>query len=184
MKAVAWLLGLLLFTASPAAWSAESIVVQSATASVRGTELNVSARTIFSLNNDVRTALADGATVSLELQAAVDRQRRYWFDATVVDVTLRRELSWNALSNRYVLRDTSNGEQQSFPALDAALIAAGIVQEWQVVDGLRQDADASYVMRVRARIRRGRLPDALLALAFWSEGWNRSSKWSSWMLPR
>jgi hypothetical protein len=37
---------------------------------------------------------------------------------------------------------------------------------------------------VRAGFRRGRLPDALRALVFWSDGWNRRSKWNAWILPR
>ena len=96
--------------------------MQSAFVNVRGGVFELNARTIFPLNDDVRTALADGATVNFELQAVVEQQRRYWFDATLVDVTLRRELSWNAVSERYVLREAGSGEQQSFTALDEALV--------------------------------------------------------------
>jgi hypothetical protein len=178
---VALLLGLCLAASTSAA---EQIVVQSAFVNVRGSTFELNARTIFPLNEDVRAALADGATITLELQAVVDRTRRYWMDATLVDVILRRELSWNAVSQRYVLRDALDGEQQSFLAVDAALIAAGVVSDWPVVVEEQLNADSSYSIHVRAGIRRGRLPDALRALLFWSDGWNRSSKWYSWILPR
>jgi hypothetical protein len=178
----ALLLGCLLL--APLAWAREAIVVQSAFVNVHGGVFELNARTIFPLNEDVRAALADGATVSLELRAVVEKKRRYWWDATLVDVTLKRELSWNAVSERYILRDRDRTEQQLFTALDQALSAAGQVQTWPVVVEPQLDPDATYAIRVRAGVRRGRLPGALRTLMFWSDDWNRSSEWYSWILPR
>jgi hypothetical protein len=177
------LVGLPWLAAAPA-WAAEQIVVQSAFVNVRGGVFELNTHTIFPLNEDVRATLSDGATVTFELQAVVDMKRRYWLDATLVDVVLRRELSWNAVGQRYVLRDIDRGDQQTFVALDEAVAAAGKVENWPVVVEPQLDPDATYEIRVRAGVRRGRLPDALRALVFWSDGWNRSSKWYSWLLPR
>ncbi|HMA11628.1 MAG TPA: DUF4390 domain-containing protein [Steroidobacteraceae bacterium] len=163
---------------------AQNIAVQSAFVNVQGGVFDLNARVIFPLNDDVRTALSDGATVSLELRAVVDRRRRYWFDAEVIDVTLLRELSWNAVSQRYILREEGSTEQQSFTALDQALSAAGQVRAWPVVVEPQLDPNAIYSIRVRASIRRGRLPDTLRTLMFWSDGWNVGSEWYSWILPR
>jgi hypothetical protein len=163
---------------------AQSILVQSAFVNVQGGVFDLNARIIFPLNDDVRTALSDGATVSLELRAIVDRRRRYWFDAELIDVTLQRELSWNAVSRRFVLREAGSSEQQSFTALDQALAAAGQVHAWPVVNEPQLDPDSTYSIRIRANIRRGRLPDALRTLLFWSDGWNLGSDWYSWILPR
>jgi hypothetical protein len=101
-----------------------------------------------------------------------------------VDIILRRELSWNEVSQRYVLRDIDRGVQETYTALDEALIAAGVVTDWPVVVEPQLDPDATYAIRVRAGIRRGHLPGALRTLIFWSDGWNRSSDWYSWTLPR
>ena len=46
------------------------------------------------------------------------------------------------------------------------------------------DPDSTYAIRVRAAVRRGRMPDALRKLIFWSDSWTRSSEWYSWILPR
>ena len=162
----------------------DSVVVQSAFVNVRGSVFELNAHTVFPLNDDVRTALADGATISLELRAVVDRNRRYWFDATLVDITLKRELSWNAVSQRYILHETDRADQQSFQDLDEALAAAGQVQAWPVVVEPQLDPDSTYAIRVRAAVRRGRMPDALRKLIFWSDSWTRSSEWYSWILPR
>jgi hypothetical protein len=167
-----------------AARTADEIVVQSAFVNVHDGVFELNARTTYPLNDDVRAALADGATINFELQAVVERQRRYWFNATQVEVTLRRELSWHAVSERYILRDIDGGAQQIFIALDEALIAAGVVTNWPVVVSPQLHRDATYKISVRAGIRRGRLPDALRALIWWSDSWNRNSEWYSWILPR
>ncbi|MBK6673246.1 MAG: DUF4390 domain-containing protein [Proteobacteria bacterium] len=167
-----------------AAAPAQNIVVQSAFVNVQGGVFDLSARVIFPLNDDVRRALSDGATVSLELRAVVDRQRRYWFDAELIDASLERELSWNAVSQRYILREAGHTEQQSFTALDQALSAAGQVHSWPVLVDQQLDPESTYAIRVRASIRRGRLPDALRSLVFWSDGWNLGSEWYTWILPR
>jgi hypothetical protein len=178
------LLSMTLWCVAVIATAADGIAVQSAFVNVRGGVFELNAHTIYPLNDDVRVALNDGATVHFELQAVVEKKRRYWFDATLVDVLMRRELSWNAVSGHYVLRDLDRGAQRSFVALDEALSAAGVVADWPVVVEPQLDRDATYAIRVRAGIRRGRLPDALRALIWWSDGWNRSSKWYAWILPR
>ena len=127
----------------PVAQARDDIVVQSAFVNVRAGVFELNARTIFPLNEDVRAALADGATISLELRAVVEKKRRYWWDATLVDVTLKRELTWNAVSERYILREPDHTEQESFTALDQALSAAGQVQAWPVVVEPQLDPDAT-----------------------------------------
>ncbi len=185
MRFCSALLALLLpLFAAQGAHAADGIEVQSAYVNVRDGVFELNARTIFPLDDQVRTALAAGATINFDLQAVVDKQRRYWLNATLVDIILRRELSWNEVSQRYVLKDIDSGTQETFVALDEALIAAGVVKDWPVVVEPQLDPDATYEIRVRAGFRRGRLPNSLRALIFWSDGWNRSSGWYSWILPR
>jgi hypothetical protein len=160
------------------------LAVKSAYVTVQDGVFQVNARTIYPLNDDIRSALDDGVTINFELQAVVSKQRRYWFDDTLVDVTLRRELSWHAVSARYVVRDIDRGDQQVFVSLDAAVAEVGVVANWPVVVEPQLDPEASYEISVRAGMRRGRLPDTLRRLIFWSDSWNRSSEWYSWMLPR
>lgn len=158
--------------------------VQTAYVNVRGGVFELNARAIYPLNDDIRTALSDGVTVNIELQTVVTRQRRFWFDSKLVDVTLRRELSWHAVSERFILREAGNGDQQVYTTLDQALVAAGEVNDWPVVVEPQLDPDSTYTISVRAGLRRGRMSDAMRALIFWSDSWNRSSEWYTWSLPR
>jgi Domain of unknown function (DUF4390) len=162
----------------------DRLAVQSAYVNVRGGVFELNARAAYPVNEDIRTALADGVTINVELQTQVHRQRRFWFDSTLVDVTLRRELSWHAVSERFILRDTGTGEQQVYTTLDQALVAAGEVENWPVVVEPQLDRDSTYTISVRAGMRRGRMSEALRTLIFWSDSWNRSSEWYTWTLPR
>jgi hypothetical protein len=167
-----------------AAQAAESFQVQSAFANVRGDVVELDARISFPVNDEVRSTLDNGATVKLALQVVVERERRYWLDKELVEATLRRELSWNAVSRRYILRHVDSGEQDTFAALDEALAAAGVVRGWQLPLGRKLNPDKAFTVSVRAGYRSTRLPAALRALAFWSDGWSRKTEWMSWILPR
>ena len=161
-----------------------TLEVRSAYVTVDNGVYKLNARATYPLTDNVRAALTDGVTLSFDFQVVVQKQRRFWLDATLADLTLRRELSWHAVSERFVVRDVDRGEQESYATLDQALQAVGSVDGWPVVVEPQLEADASYQISVRASVRRGNLPSALRALIWWSDSWHRSSAWYSWSLPR
>jgi hypothetical protein len=140
------------------------------------------ARIEYPLSETIRSALKDGVTLSFDLDARVDRERRFWFDANIVDLTLRRELSYHAVSDRYVVRDTRSSDQQSFPTLDEALDYLGKIDAWPILVEPQLDG-GSYTISVRAGMRRGHLPASLRAILFWTDDWARVSEWYTWSLP-
>ncbi|MCW5571312.1 MAG: DUF4390 domain-containing protein [Steroidobacteraceae bacterium] len=142
------------------------------------------ARVQYPENEDIRVALNDGVTLMFDVEAVIARERRYWFDADVVSVTLRRELSYHAVSNRYVVRGSpDSATQESYATLHEALEAIGAVDDWPVLVEPQLSRDARYRVSVRASVRRGRLPDTLRVLMFWTDSWHRTSEWYSWSLP-
>jgi len=130
----------------------------------------------------IRSALRDGQTLTFDLDARVDRERRFWFSAGIVAVTLRHELSYHAVSQRFVVRDTRSGDQESFATLDEALAFLGKVEAWPIVVEPQLD-NGNYTISVRAGVRRGHLPASLRAILFWTNDWVRVSEWYSWVLP-
>jgi hypothetical protein len=130
----------------------------------------------------IRRTLRDGLTLIFELDARVDRERRFWFDANLVALTLRRELSYHAVSDRYVVRDTRSGDQESFATLDEALQYLGKVDAWPILVEPQLD-NGNYTISVRAGVRRGHLPASLRAILFWTNDWARVSEWYTWVLP-
>ena len=130
----------------------------------------------------VRDALRDGVSLDFDLDVRVDRERRFWLNAGVVDLTLRRELSYHAVSDRYVVRDSRSGDQESFATLEEALDSLGRVDAWPILVE-PQLGGGNYTISVRAGVRRGHLPASLRALLFWTDDWARQSEWYTWTLP-
>jgi hypothetical protein len=140
------------------------------------------ARVEYPLSAAIRGALKDGVSLTFDLDARVDRERRFWLNANIVDLTLRRELTYHAVSDRYLVRDTRSRDQESFPSLDEALDYLGKVDAWPILVEPQLDG-GSYTVSVRAGMRRGHLPASLRAILFWTDDWARVSEWYTWSLP-
>jgi len=140
------------------------------------------ARVDYPLSPAIRNALRDGVSLTFDLDARVDRERRFWFNANVVDITLRRELTYHAVTDRYLVRDSRSRDQVSFPTLDEALDYLGKVDAWPILVEPQLDG-GSYTISVRAGMRRGHLPASLRAILFWTDDWVRESEWYTWSLP-
>jgi hypothetical protein len=140
------------------------------------------ARVEYPVSPAIRNALRDGVSLTFDLDARVDRERHFWFNANIVDVTLRRELTYHAVSDRYLVRDTRTRDQESFPTLDEALDYLGKVDAWPILVEPQLDG-GSYTISVRAGMRRGHLPASLRAILFWTDDWARVSEWYTWSLP-
>jgi hypothetical protein len=130
----------------------------------------------------IRDALRDGMTLTFDLDARVDRDRRFWFNAGIVDLTLRRELTYHAVSDRYVVRDTKSADQTTFATLDQALTYLGHVDAWPILVEPQLDG-GNYNISVRAGVRRGHLSASMRTILFWTDDWARVSEWYTWSLP-
>jgi hypothetical protein len=140
------------------------------------------ARVEYPLTQAIRDALRDGMTLTFDLDARVERDRRFWFNAGIVDLTLRRELTYHAVSERYVVREVKSGDQQSFATVDEALNFLGRVDAWPILVEPQLDG-GNYTISVRAGVRRGHLPATMRAILFWTDDWARVSEWYTWTLP-
>ncbi|HEX6395779.1 MAG TPA: DUF4390 domain-containing protein [Steroidobacteraceae bacterium] len=164
--------------------------VRSAYATPENGVYNLFARIAYPVNDDIRAALKDGLTLTFDLDVVVSRERRLWVDETVAEYTLKRELNYHAVSDRYVTRDVDNrtglgngSEQHSYATLEEALEALGTVDAWPFLLQQQLSSSRTYRVSLRAGVRRGRLPDTLRVLLFWTDDWHRESEWFSWSLP-
>lgn len=160
------------------------LAVQSAFVNVESGVYQLQARVRYPVNDQIRAALRDGVSLTFDLEARVERERRYWLDAGVVALRLRRELSYHTVSDRYVVREAAAAEQDSYPTLEAALEALGRIDRWPILVQSQIDPRRDYVVSVRAVVRRGRMPDALRVLLFWTDDWQRETGWYAWSLPK
>ena len=101
-----------------------------------------------------------------------------------MSLTLRRELSYHVISERYVVRDADGVDLASYPTVEAALVDLGEIERYKVAVESEMTGGGPWKVHVRAGVRRGRIPDALRAVAFWSDDWHRTSGWYTWNLER
>lgn len=161
--------------------------VRSAYMNVEGGVFQLFARVAYPVNEDIRAALKDGLTLTFDLDVTVARERRFWVDDDVANYTLQRELVYHAVSDRYLTRDIdprASMQQHSYATLEEALEALGTVDAWPVLVAPQLAANREYRVSLRAGVRRGRLPDTLRVLLFWTDDWHRESEWFSWSLQR
>lgn len=162
-----------------------ALEIQSAFLNVSNGVYQLHVRTRYPLNEETDVALRSGVSLSYELQVDVVRERRFWLNSSVISLRLTRELGFHSVSERYVIRDPlGEGEQKSYGTLEAALAELGSVEAWPILVAAQVAAEGNYKVRVRARLRQGRMSDALRALMFWSDDWQRESEWYSWSLQR
>ena len=144
----------------------------------------LSVRVGYPRSNLLGATLKDGVTLSFDLECTVSRHRRLWFDAEAVSLLRHSELSYQVVTDRYLLRNVDAGTQETFPTLDAALERVGTVDEWPIAVDSQLPRDEEWQISLRAGVRRGHMPDALRALVFWSDAWHRTSDWYTWTLVR
>jgi len=180
--AAVWTLVLAAWSVAPAAVLDGALEVRSAYVNINKGVFLLHARVEYPLSEALRSALKDGITLTFDLDARVDRERHFWFNANVVDLTLRRELTYHAVSDRYLVRDTRSRDQESFSTLDEALDYLGKIDAWPILVEPQLDG-GNYTISVRAGMRRGHLPASLRAILFWTDDWARVSEWYTWSLP-
>jgi Domain of unknown function (DUF4390) len=144
----------------------------------------LSARVAYPGGELLSASLKDGVTLSFDLECTVTHHRRLWFDSEAVSLLRHSELSYQVVTDRYLLRDLDTGTQEVYPTLEAALARAGTVEEWPIAVDSQLSRDEDWQIGLRAGVRRGHMPDALRALVFWSDAWHRTSDWYTWTLVR
>ena len=131
-----------------------------------------------------RRAIEAGLTLELDYQIEIARVRRYVPDAEVASLQQSYELSYHALSQRYLLRNLNTGEQQDFGTLQATLDRLAEVRGLPLLDSSLLEPGSTYEFRVRAELNLRTAPDSLGWLLFWTDDWSATSEWYAWTLRR
>ena len=120
----------------------------------------------------------------IELQLELIRSRRFWWDDAEADLAVRYELEYRPLSQRYIVRNTNSGDQDSFATLYSALNNLGRVQGLPVIDDALLEPGDDYRVRLRALLQTQQYPAPLRLLLFWRGEWQLESEWFEWLLER
>jgi len=183
------LLGLLVLVAfiqfpatTYAAKSKGSVEVRSAYAEAEDGVYYIRARLDYSLGSSALDALRNGVTLNIELQIFVNRVRRFVWDDTVADLKQHYQLSFHALTQRYLVANLNSGERESFGDLNSALMRLGDVGHLPVIDEALLDSDDRYLVGLRAVVDVKELPGPLNLLSLVWGNWRIVSEWYTWPL--
>lgn len=158
--------------------------VRSAQTTLQDGVLDLDARLQLVLSDEALAALDNGVPLTIELMLEVVRERRFLPDAVDAELTLRYELEYRPLSQRYIVRNLNSGNQDSFATLYSALNNLGRIQGLPAIDISILDTDADYRMRLQAVLSTQQYPAPLRLLFFWQDQWQLKSEWYEWSLER
>jgi len=178
-----WLLCFLATLAWPA-HADTTLAVADAAIAIDDGVYELDARLELKLPEQARRAIEAGLTLHMRYDIEVARVRRYVPDAEVASLEQSYELSYHALSQRYLVRNLNTGEQQDFGTLQSALDSLAEVRGLPLLDSELLEQGSSYEFRVRAVLTLRSAPDTLSWLLFWTDDWSATSEWYAWTLQR
>lgn len=174
---------LLCFLATTSAFAEpeeSQLLIRSAQAEFDDETLELDTQLDMQLPKGALKAIDGGLTLHLGYQIEVTRVRRWMPDAGVAAIEQGYELSYHALSQRYLVRNLNTGEQQDFGSIDAALARITDVKGLPVLDASLLPAGPEYEGRVRAVLDMASAKDAFGWLLFWTDDWSATSDWYAW----
>jgi len=125
----------------------------------------LSAAVRFELPQVVEDALAKGIPMYFLAEAAIYRDRWYWYDKRVAFATRHMRLSYQPLTRRWRLQVSSSpiGHSglvlgQMFDSREEALAAVQRVSGWRIADASAVDPDATQTIDFRFRLDVSQLP--------------------------
>jgi hypothetical protein len=158
--------------------------VRSASTIVNDDVLYLDARLQLVLSEEALAALDSGVPLTIELMLEVVRERRFLPDPVDAELSLRYELEYRPLSQRYIVSNLNSGDQDSFATLYSALNNLGRIQGLPVLDMSILDSGADYDLRLQALLSTRQYPAPLRLLFFWRDEWQLRSEWFEWSLER
>jgi len=183
-RCAAWLVLCLIATAGPVAHAEDEskLTIRDVQVSLDDGVYELDAKVDLTLPDGARKAVESGLTLRLTYEITVDRVRRYMPDAGIAALEQRYEVSYHALSQRYLVKNLNTGEQQDFGSLQAALDRVGDLRGLPVIDAALVSGGPVYEGRIRAVLGMNTAPDVLGWLLFWTDDWSAESDWKTWTL--
>jgi len=134
------------------------------------------------LPEGARRAIRDGVELTLDVDLRLYRERSFWFDDSVASLAQRYEVSFHALTERYVVRNLNSDAQSTYATLEEAVEQLRSIHSLPVLDRSLLDPEERYEARLRAMLDVHTLPGSLRMVLFWTDDWEQHSDWYAWPL--
>jgi hypothetical protein len=181
-RRAATLVALLLLGLPLAPATAADIEVRTANLGLVDGQWRLTARIDYGLTEDVEKALKSGVALTFRVDLVIERARTWLPDAEVADIRRDWNLTYEPLSERYLVSYPDDRQPTSYATLFGALNAAGRLQLVPILEQSRLEPGSTYDVALRASLNQRTLPMPLQMLAFWNDGFSLESEWYEWTL--
>jgi hypothetical protein len=167
-----------------AAWAQPAVAEVSELRVERGEEgVLLSATVRFDLPSVVEEALLKGIPMFFVAEAAIYRDRWYWYDKRVAGAARHMRLAYQPLTRRWRLQVSPQpiGNAgglvlgQTFDSKDEALAAVQRVSRWRIAEPAEVEADAIHSVEFRFRLDVSQLPRPFQIGAVGQSEWSISA---------
>lgn len=140
------------------------------------------ARIDYRFSEEALEALENGVELTIRVRIELMRVRRLWLDREVAELNQDYRISYQPLSERYVVTNVNSGNQTSFATLFSALNSVGRIVDLPIIDAALLDGDGRYEIAMKAVLDQNTLPGPLRLLNFWGSGFRLESNRYVWKL--
>lgn len=164
---------------APRAHAAEPLLaVRSADVSLAADGWYLDAAFQLVLGDVLEDALTKGVALNFVTEFALEIERWYLWDKTVVEFEQRYRLTYNALTRQY--RVAAGALTQNVDTLAEALLLLGQVRSRFIAARDDLETGRAYAAKLRMRLDTAALPKPFQLNALASKGWNLASDWHRW----
>ena len=142
----------------------------------------VNASMMLELSAVAADALINGVPLFLDIDMRVTRERNWWADEVLAEVSQRYRLEYFGLSQQYLVVNLNTEVRELFHDAATALAYIGLLVDFPLLDRVLVADQGRYFGEIRVRLDLGRLPLPLLPNAYFSNDWNLASRWYPWRL--
>ena len=177
----------LLFCLLPTAMAASSeapprFVIRNASTHLLNQVYYLNANIDYRFSTAALEALDNGVPLVVELTIEIEREREYLWDETATSLRQRYQLSYEALTRRYVVTNQNSGADTYYTDRVTAIAAMGEVVKLPILDADLLNPDEKYTMRLQASLYLDALPVPMRIVGYFSSDWRISSDWFRWPL--
>lgn len=137
----------------------------------------------ITLDTEPLAALQSGVPLTFLYEFDVEQVRSWLPNTGVASLTQRQQITFHALSNRYLVTNLNSGATNSYPTLRSALSMVGQIEGFPLIDAKFIHDNAIYQVEFRAQLDIEALPAPLRPLAYLTPSWRYlKSDWNAWPL--
>jgi hypothetical protein len=159
-----------------------SFVVSSAGTVLVDKVYRLNAKIRYRFSDEALDALDSGVPLVVELAIEIERKRDYVWNETVASLRQRYQLSYEALTQRYVVTNLNSGADNYYGSRAAAITALGDVDNLPILDAGLLSPGEQYIVSLQASLDLDALPVPMRVVGYFSSNWRLASEWVSWPL--